>query len=815
MKKTVLLVTIAVCGAAVSVWARPAVEEISLGGVWKLEGVDQYGQRVECPANVPGDVHTALYNHSKGKIWYQCVMPHPYEGMNEIQYQWIGRHDWKYSREFEVDAKTLGYKEIVLRLEDVDCFADVSVNGKKVGECGNRFRRYEFDIKPLLKPGRNEIAAFFRSSEIESNRLAEKNGGTYFMSNSQWAKNLPRIRKAACAGGWDWGPAVMTTGLCGPVTLITRDKPTADYVYSEQTFSEDLGHCTLKITAEMSDGTKKEKTIEIDDPPLWWPNGMGEQRFYEYEFCGVKKRTGLRKLEVLNEKTVSPEGKEELSLVFRVNNRRMFAKGADWIPCDAMDEWQTREKYRDLIKSAAEANMNMIRVWGGGIYEKDDFYEACDEYGILLWHDLMFACANYPASEEFLSEVKAEVKHQAKRLRDHPSVAMWCGDNECIGAIKWFDNHTEEKRAVRREEFKKRIETCGEALKASDPTRVFWPSSPCCGPGDFGDGWKEDGKGDMHNWTVWHENQPFERYYDFRPRFCSEFGFQSFSSPEVASTFAWNTADFEWHQKNVGGNDRIRKTMSWYFGSPKNHEAELLLSQFQQALAIRTAVEAWRAQKPRCMGTLIWQLNDNWPVASWSMIEYGGKWKPLQYLAKRFFAPVFVTGNPDGKIYVVNDGTSPGGLGQTALPVEVTAEYRDFGGKLLKSEVFNAKVPEARAEAIGELDVSMKGKAFVYLKWGENRNDWHFARYNDEPIGNAKVEMKVKGFKVTLKTDKPAFFVWVNAKGIRGEFNDNCLTLVPGEARTLVFQPKDNATTPEEFAKALSVVNLKELLKVN
>ena len=781
--------------------------ELDLAGTWKLVKADD--AKVSCPIAVPGGVHTALLKAG--------LMKDAFWGQNEKDMQWVGKSDWNISREFEVSKEFLAKKEIVLRLEDCDCFCTVFVNGQKVGETTDRFQRYTFDVKPFLKEGKNTVEGKFRSPENEADKRRAAKGREFPMSNIMWAKNQAFVRKAACHAGWDWGPAVQVTGFCGTTKLIATDGPRVEYVYSTQDFNDSFTHCTLTVTAELSDGSKVEKKFEIDNPPLWWPNGAGEQKFYtaEFDVNGEKivKKIGLRKVEVLNEKTVT-NGKEELSLVFRINGRRIFMKGANWIPCSAYENEQTPARYRDLLESAKAANMNMIRLWGGGQYEKDVFYDTCDELGIMIWHDMMCSCAVYPGDDAFLGEIKAELEHQLRRLRDHASIAMWCGDNECLGAIKWYEVSRKDPDFYRGE-WMKRSKMQGELVAKYDPARTYWPSSPCCGPGDFGDGWKEDSKGDMHNWDVWHENQPFAKYYEYHPRFCSEFGFQSFPSMEIAETFASKEQilsrgpDFEWHQKNPGGNERIRKTFARYFPEPKDVPSELLLSQFQQAMAIQTAVDAWRGEQPRCMGTLFWQINDNWPVASWSSIEYGGKWKPLQYLAKRFFEPVHVTLAPDGMVKVVNDTDK-------RVEGKVVAVFHGFDGKNAEVIVGNDKAKQVGI-AVGANYAASVGKitprddAVLELRFGDSVNFPVRANYKgDLPKANVKAE--INGFTVTLTTDKPAFWVWMNAKGIRGEFDDNAVTLVPGNPRTFTFRAKDSIT-PEQFKAAFSVTHLAELGK--
>ena len=788
-RKTVFVVAMSVACAAA---AGPMT--LDLAGTWRVG--DGCGHEVD--AVVPGGVHDALLAAG--------VIDDIYRGANETNQLWVARRGWTFRRTFDVDAAFLARREIVLRLEDCDAFCTVKVNGRVAGTTTDRFQRYTFDVKSLLKEGENEIEAAFRSPLEVADERREKAGRAYPMSNVPWAKNQALIRKNACHGGWDWGPEVETIGLCGTVGLVASDAPRIEYVHTAQSFNADLTHCTLDVFADLSDGSTVTNRIEIDDPPLWWPNGEGEQRFYTYtvDVNGEKvtRRIGLRKLEVLNEKD-----DVGLSLVFRVNNRRIFAKGANWIPCDALETRQTPGRYRQLLESAAAANMNMIRLWGGGQFEKDVFYDLCDELGLLVWHDMMCACAAYPADDWFLDEIRAELGHQLRRLKDHACIAMWCGDNECIGAVRWFEE-TRADRSFYLSAWESRSRMQSEMVARFDPMRTYWPSSPCCGPGDFGNAWKDDTKGDMHQWDVWHNNRPFSRYRKYRPRFCSEFGFQSFPSPEVAATFcAGRGEDFEWHQKNDGGNRRIRETMLRYFGAPRDFESELLLSQFQQAMGIGTAVEAWRAEMPRCMGTLYWQLNDNWPVSSWSSIEYGGKWKPLHYAAKRFFAPVAVVARPDGTVIGINDTTEP-------VDAELTVERWAYDGrKPLSSTSGAVTLAPAAATPIGSFEPSSSaadGFVAIALKTagGVVRNDWHFGAYRDAPLAKAKVEAKVSGRSVTLSTDRPAFFVWLDFPGAKGDFSDNCFTLLPGRPRTVAFGGDD----PGKALAGLRVVSLADTL---
>ena len=771
---------------------------LSLAGNWELT---EKGKDEVLPIAVPGDVHSALL--AAGKI------PDPHFGRNERKTQWVADREWTVSRTFEVGADFLKAESVILRLDDVDLFCTVFVNGREVGRTDDRYLRYDFDVKPYLKPGENEIRGEFACTPKELEKIVAARKHRYPTGGGD-VRYMTLLRKPPCHGGWDWGLTQMTVGFCGRVELISADGPHVDYVYTDQKFSDDFRHCSLTVYADLSDGTTVTNLVEIDDPPLWWPNGLGEQKFYEFTVNvrgqKVRKRIGLRKLEL------------DLSdgrMAFKVNSVEIFAKGANWIPCDAFANRQAPERYRNLLESAAAANMNMIRLWGGGQYERDCFYDICDELGLLIWHDHPFACGIYPGDDAFLAKVRTEMRHQLKRLRDHASIALWCGDNECVGSLKWYPESQAEPEFYR-EQMQRRMRMQDEATAAFDPARRFWPSSPCAGPGSYADNWKNDKAGDMHYWDVWFGDKPFDACYGYKPRFCSEFGYQSYPSPEVALTFVnpedlnVTAPDFEYHQKSKGGNKRIVERIFELFRFPSGTEEILYLSQVQQALAIKTAVEYWRTLRPWCMGTLYWQLNDLWPVASWSSLEYGGKWKQLHYQAKRFYAPVSIVAAPceaDSnlvEIVVLNDT-------RKSLADEARVRLFASDGTLLESWDRNCGVEAGRTATIGVMP--RKEGAFLVMDFAGFRNDYFFSPFKEMDIrkANVKAEVAEKGgeWTVTLTTDRPAFFVWSDARGVRGEFSDNSLTLLPGEPVELTYRKgKGETASFEEFRDRLRISHL-------
>ena len=829
--------------------------ELDLSGMWTLTQADK--PSVTCPVAVPGGIYTALYDAK--------LIPDPYFAQNEKLTQWPSRADWVFSRFFTLPPGFADAKAVTLRLEDVDCFATVKVNGHEVGRTSNRFQRYDFDVKPFLKNGENRIEALFESTERISYAESNKYDRAYNIANAT-VRQINLVRTVQCHGGWDWGITQMDTGFMGTIKLIASDVARIDYVYTTQEFAKDWSSVAVTVTAEatspaggettldvaLGDILKTEKvslkpgankvslTLDVPHPKLWWPVGYGEQPLYPLSVtlgdATLSKKIGLRKAEVYNEEDAEPDpatGKKGKPMVVVVNGRRIFCKGADWIPCDAFENRQTRERYRDLLDSAIAANMNMLRVWGGGQFEHPAFYELCDEKGILLWHDFMFSCATYPGDERFMSGVRKEIAHQLRNLRDYASIALWCGDNECIGAAGWFgkDRRDENiKLCIARAKELERL--CAKY----DPTRCFWPSSPCLGPGNYGDGWKDDSSGDMHFWQVWFGDKPFSHYFTVRPRFCSEFGFQSYPTKEEALTFVSpdqlnpTAPDFFYHQKSPNGNKFIMQMLLRNFRFPEGVDAVLYLSHVQQAMAIRTAVEAWRHLQPRCMGIIYWQLNNNWPVASWSSLDYSGKWKPLHYHMKRAYSPLAISAAPKWgdpstiEIWAVNDHDA-------AVDGTATLDLWTFGGTRKQFDSRSVRIDPRSALKVGEYPLTAFGDetarkgAFLRMQLDgcaggvaeRVANEWMFDLFMNSDLAKANVKTtfaeKDGRFFVTLESDKPAFFVWANVWRTRGEFDDNSITLYPGEPRTLAFTPKESGLTLDAFKEALSVTHLRETYK--
>ena len=813
------------------------MKSIDLAGTWRLHRV---ATKESFPAKIPGETHSALLE--AGKI------PDPYWAANELDVQWVGREDWAYERTLEVPRAVLDEDRIDLSFDSLDTIAAVFLNGKKVGSADNMFVRWTFDAKNHVKPGTNTLRVLFTSAENAAAAEARKLPYPVpHIKNPVQSMHRNLIRKVQCHAGWDWGPCLMVAGIPGSCSLDAWSGVRLTYAYTEQKHSRQK--CVVRVTAECEASrageyelkvtigsqtvsrtvrlaaghNKASLDVTVKSPKLWWPNGYGEPNLYDMTVRlgehTITRRIGLRTVQLVNKDDATG-----LSMIFRVNGTDVFCKGANWIPPDALPQRESGEKLAHLLESARRANMNMLRVWGGGRYETEDFYTLCDEKGIMLWHDMMFSCALYPSTKGFLATVEREIRHQVKRLRDHPCIALWCGNNEDVGALTWFPESKKDRDRYIVDYDRLNEGVIGRVVDECDPTRTFWPSSPSAGRGDYSDNWHDDRRGDMHYWSVWHEGKPFSAYYEVTPRFCSEFGYQSFPSVRTIRTYA-TEKDFnvtspvmEHHQRHPRGNSAITEMFTRYFRVPQGFENFVYLSQVQQALAIKTAVEYWRSLRPLCMGTIYWQLNDNWPVCSWSSMEYDGSWKLLHYAARRFFEPLLLCAWSRGgrvEVSLVNDLPVPA---KCSAAISVV----DFKGKVIRREVVDEIMPAGSARRLKSCPVSdlvpAPETAFLHLALKRDRATTYNELFLTEPkrctLADAKVaaaaaEGTKGGFSVRLSADAPAFSVVLDAGEIAGEFSDNSLTLLPGAPRTVTFLPRTKASL-EKFRRSLSVRHLRQ-----
>lgn len=616
---------------------------------WKLSFKGQL-----IPATVPGSVYNDLLNAG--------LLEDPYWRDNEDKALLLMDNDFEYIGTFEADNDDIEeYSDIILRFEGVDTLADIFFNGSKLGFADNMHRIWEYSVKDLIKHS-NEIKVIFRSA---TRYIAQKHEEDPLILGTEDAmRGFPFIRKGHYMFGWDWGPRLPDAGLWRDVKLVKVRKARLTDVKVRQIFNADMSRVELKIETDQGPVRVKVEDPDgvicgttIDKPKLWWPNNMGGQPLYKVtvELMDEEgntvdiwsRRIGLRTLTVSTRK--DEYGSEFCHVI---NGVRIFAMGADYIPEDNILPRVNKERTRELLTRCRDANFNSIRVWGGGLYPSDDFYDICDELGLIVWQDLMFACANYRVTPEFEESIKAEVQDNVRRLRHHASLGLWCGNNEMEMFVDQGEWGAHNDPKIREDYLKMYEGIFPEIIKREDPDRFYWPASPSCG-GGFKTPNSPD-EGDVHYWDVWHGNKPFTEYRKFYFRYLSEFGFQSFPSMRTIESFTEpsdrNVFSYvmEKHQRNASANGKIMNYMEQTFLYPNDFETLIYASQLLQAEAIRYGVEHLRRNRGRCMGAIYWQLNDCWPVASWASIDYYGRLKALHYYARRFFNPVMISCEEEG-----------------------------------------------------------------------------------------------------------------------------------------------------------------------
>jgi len=648
------------------------MKTIPLNGSWRMRCTEEKEWH---EALVPGTVYTDLLRDG--------LIEDPFWRENERKTFDLMEKDYEYRRSFSLSAEDLTADEAILRCEGLDTLAHVFVNGEKLGDADNMHRTWEWDALGLLREGENEIRVVFDSP---LRYVAAANEKEPCWQSSDCTPGFPHLRKVHCQFGWDWGPRLPDAGIWRDMELQLVRGGRVPHVLILQEHAP--GKVTLRIAPELElrgevrsaetrirvlspDGKTCEAnaagTVVIDDPQLWWPAGYGAQPLYTVTVSlmvnGAEAdvwtgRIGLRTLTVSREKR---EDGEEFCHV--VNGVKIFAMGGDYIPEDNLFGRLTPERTRRLLEDARLANFNTVRVWGGGYYPSDDFYDTCDELGLLVWQDFMFACAYYVLNEAFEKSIIAEAVDNIRRLRHHASLALLCGNNE-MEEFHYFpmvaefrDGKIDRKKAKpsHHADYIKMFEyILPKLVHEYAPQTFYWPSSPSSG-GSLDDP-QDPSRGDVHYWDVWHGEKPFNDYRSHRFRYVSEFGFQSFPSLATVESFTLPedrnifSRIMERHQRNLSANGKIMTYLSQTYRYPKDFDALLYASQLLQADAIRCGVEHWRRDREYCKGTIIWQLNDCWPVASWASIDYFGRWKALHYAAKRFFAPVLLSCEERGEV---------------------------------------------------------------------------------------------------------------------------------------------------------------------
>ncbi len=695
----------------------------SLSGAWQFR---QSGTQEWFPATVPGGVHTDLLALS--------LIPDPFVGDNEKKVQWVAESDWEYRRVFTAPANLMQKDKIWLVCDGLDTLASLTMNGHQIGRAENMFRQYRWDVKSYLAGGENELMILFDSPV----QFAQKQQAIRPMAGvSQAIAGGPHLRKAPCQFGWDWGPQLPPIGIWKDIRLEGADVARLADVHLRQehwdgsvTIVADISlqrwsdaDIQLLMRVISPEGEFLEKKLALDgqdratfrmlipSPKLWLPNGYGDQPLYQitieihqadYVLDQKKYQLGLRTIELHQQ----PD-QWGRSFQFVVNGIPVFAKGSNWIPADSFPTRITKDSLEWLIRSAAETHQNMLRVWGGGFYEEDSFYDLCDQYGILIWQDFIFSCSMYPLDDaHFLENVHQEVIENVRRLRHRASLALWCGNNEMEwGWVDWGwnDPQYEDIKLVYDRFFHKSLPAW---CHAEDPDHAYWPSSPSSNtPFESPNGQLQ---GDAHYWDVWHGRKPFSAYRDQYPRFMSEFGFQALPPLETIRSFAeeadWNMTSYimERHQKNDSGNSLMVGQMLDTFRLPKDFESLVYLSMVLQAEGIRYGVEHWRRHPDRVSGILYWQLNDCWPVASWSSLDYFGRWKALHYAARRFYEPLLLSiedAPPQQAIYLTNDHLD-------AWEGTVRWSLETLTGEILESGQENVSIEGQEAILVRKLDFS-------------------------------------------------------------------------------------------------------------
>ena len=840
--------------------AAPSVQMLDQNWTFRLSPEDAAAHPEAAgwrKATVPGTAQTDLMTLKK--------LPDPYLADNEGKVQWVGLSDWQYRTEVTVSTETLARDHVEMVFEGLDTFAEVRVNGTVILNSDNMFRTWRVDVKSLLKPGVNVVQVDLKSPLKKMKPLVADMPyvmpGAY---DSLWGdeplgrNSSTYVRKAGYQYGWDWGPRFVTSGIWRPITLrawsgvrisdlqvvqdgLTKDQAALTIMF--EIIADKAGPAVIDLSSETDRAIRARQAVTlvkgvnsvalkvtVNKPRLWWTNGLGKAHLYSLTGRVVTASatdsrtvtTGLRTVKIVQ--TPDADGR---SFYVELNGVPVFMKGANYIPNDSFLPRVTHEVYDRVVKSAVDTHMNMLRVWGGGTYEEDYFYDLCDRNGILVWQDFMFACSMYPGDAAFLENVRMEAIDNVRRLRNHPSIALWVGNNEMDSAWQndvpeggwgWKQKYSE----VQRNEMWKAyqaifLDILPKVVAAHDSQRFYWPSSPQAAWDSSGDIRHADlsqvkQSGDIHYWDVWWGQKPFAEYRTHIGRFMSEYGFQSFPEFKTVQTYT-KPEDYDIfsevmaaHQRSSIGNGTIKNYMQRDYTVPADFQQFLYVGQVLQAEGIKVAMEAHRSRMPYCMGSLFWQINDCWPVASWSSIDYFGRWKAQQYFAVKAFDTVLVSPVLEGgkvTITAVSDH-----LKDKAVTLEVkTMDFTGRGGHV-QTVPFTLKANRSEVVFTSDVATLLNGlkpeNALLYVRIMEaesllSDNILYFKPVKDLSLPKPAMDIRVKPLDgaVAVSLTSPVLVknLCLGFDGHEGVFSDNFFDLLPGQTRVITFTPRGPAPT--------------------
>lgn len=817
----------------------------SLNGKWRL-----YNAKYDLAANVPGSLCQTLLE--------QGIIDDPYYRDNEYKTLPLFDNGCTYERGFDLGEGLRGADKVLLRFYGIDTLSEIYLNGALIQTTDNMHREYTCDVTELVKPEGNTLSVRIASPTAY---IAQKNAETPLWGVDSTMAGYPHLRKAHYMYGWDWGPMLPDMGIWRGVELIGVRGGLIGGVYVRQNhdwISDGVVQLDIDVETEfaVSDGlsVKAELTapdgtvfeangkiadkttlhLTVDNAKLWYPRGYGKQPLYGLTvrlIDGSGEAVDERKMEIgLRTVTVSraklANGEE---FAFVVNGLKIFAMGANYIPEDQLLPRRSAELTEKLLNACCDANFNMIRVWGGGIYPDDWFYELCDRLGLLVWQDCMFACSSYKADEAFCETVRAEIADNARRIRNHPSLAMWCGNNEIESMWQGW-GLPEDQQRYKEDYLRLFEEVIPEVLSACDPATFYWCSSPSSG-GNF-DGSSDEHRGDQHYWAVWHNLRPFEDYYAHEFRFCSEFGFESVPSIKTVRSFTEErdlnlcAPVMEAHQKCSQGTEKIMYYLAQMSHYPYDFEGLIYATQMVQADAIRINVENMRRNRGVCMGSLYWQVNDSNPVVSWSSMDYFQRRKALHYAAKRFYAPVLLSADDrDPERIRLNVSSER----PTEFSAEISWRSRKNTGEIIAQGSLPVTVKPRAAEyfltltpAETGISSSEKNRAYIEFSLVENgvvlgANTCLPVRPKQFKFADPRLSFSVKDggerFEITVSAKAFAKGVWLELKNADCVFSNNFFDL--HGAGAVVYVDKSSLSTElsaEEFTEELTVVSYYEML---